>query len=222
MPGCWANSETTQIATPMPGLEITTRARLASPAPRDAGKWFSLVTPAISDSSTPSTRGPFVHCDCRPVLAPTTTNSEHAIRRTPWPYVKLPIDGSVSYTPALKMAVFATKRSHGRGGQISLLDKLGTRGVSTDSSAFRSSPEPKQYLAHPRDGSRMMTRVRRMRGHAVNRKRIQRLMQLIIVTEYLCSTIGCDVVMVRAWSRHCRVSSAVSCHAQVAFPPSPR
>jgi hypothetical protein len=35
----------------------------------------------------------------------------------------------VSCTPASKMAVFTTKRSLGRSGKISLLDKLGTRGV---------------------------------------------------------------------------------------------
>ena len=35
------------------------------------------------------------------------------------------------------------------------------------------------YLAHPENGSRMMTRVLRKRGHVVNRKRIRRLMQLM-------------------------------------------
>jgi putative transposase len=37
----------------------------------------------------------------------------------------------------------------------------------------------KLYLAHPENGSRMMTRVLRKRGHVVNRKRIRRLMQLM-------------------------------------------
>jgi putative transposase len=31
------------------------------------------------------------------------------------------------------------------------------------------------YLAHPENGSRMMVRVLRRRGHEVNRKRVQRL-----------------------------------------------
>jgi len=35
------------------------------------------------------------------------------------------------------------------------------------------------YLAHPENGSRMMVRVLRRRGHEVNRKRVQRLMQLM-------------------------------------------
>ena len=35
------------------------------------------------------------------------------------------------------------------------------------------------YLAHPENGSRMMTKVLRRRGHEVNRKRVQRLMQLM-------------------------------------------
>jgi putative transposase len=35
------------------------------------------------------------------------------------------------------------------------------------------------YLAHPENGSRMMTKIPRRRGHQVNRKRIQRLMQLM-------------------------------------------
>ena len=35
------------------------------------------------------------------------------------------------------------------------------------------------YLAHPENGSRMMTKVLRRRGHQVNRKRVQRLMQLM-------------------------------------------
>ena len=35
------------------------------------------------------------------------------------------------------------------------------------------------YLAHPENGSRMMVRVLKRRGHKVNRKRIQRLMQLM-------------------------------------------
>jgi len=35
------------------------------------------------------------------------------------------------------------------------------------------------YLAHPENGSRMMVRVLRRRGHAVNRKRVQRLMRLM-------------------------------------------
>ena len=35
------------------------------------------------------------------------------------------------------------------------------------------------YLAHPENGSRMMTKVLRRRGHHVNRKRVQRLMQLM-------------------------------------------
>jgi putative transposase len=37
----------------------------------------------------------------------------------------------------------------------------------------------KIYLAHPENGSRMMVRVLRRRGHAVNRKRVQRLMRLM-------------------------------------------
>ncbi len=37
----------------------------------------------------------------------------------------------------------------------------------------------KLYLTHPENGSRMMVRVLRRRGHKVNRKRIQRLMQLM-------------------------------------------
>ncbi len=37
----------------------------------------------------------------------------------------------------------------------------------------------KLYLAHPENGSRMMTRVLRRRGHQVNRKRVRRLMQLM-------------------------------------------
>jgi putative transposase len=37
----------------------------------------------------------------------------------------------------------------------------------------------KLYLAHPENGSRMMVRVLRRRGHAVNRKRVQRLMRLM-------------------------------------------
>jgi len=35
------------------------------------------------------------------------------------------------------------------------------------------------YLAHPENGSRMMTKILRRRGHEVNRKRVQRLMQLM-------------------------------------------
>jgi len=35
------------------------------------------------------------------------------------------------------------------------------------------------YLAHPENGSRMMTKVLRRRGYEVNRKRVQRLMQLM-------------------------------------------
>jgi putative transposase len=35
------------------------------------------------------------------------------------------------------------------------------------------------YLAHPENGSRMMVRILRRRGHEVNRKRAQRLMQLM-------------------------------------------
>jgi putative transposase len=35
------------------------------------------------------------------------------------------------------------------------------------------------YLAHPENGSRMMVRVLRRRGHEVNRKRVQRLMRLM-------------------------------------------
>ena len=35
------------------------------------------------------------------------------------------------------------------------------------------------YLAHPENGSRMMTKVLRRGGHEVNRKRVQRLMQLM-------------------------------------------
>jgi len=35
------------------------------------------------------------------------------------------------------------------------------------------------YLAHPENGSRMMTKVLRRQGHEVNRKRVQRLMQLM-------------------------------------------
>jgi len=35
------------------------------------------------------------------------------------------------------------------------------------------------YLAHPENGSRMMTKILRRRGHHVNRKRVQRLMQLM-------------------------------------------
>ena len=34
------------------------------------------------------------------------------------------------------------------------------------------------YLAHPENGSRTMTQILRRRGHEVNRKRVQRLMQL--------------------------------------------
>src|ERR1035437_10598878 len=34
------------------------------------------------------------------------------------------------------------------------------------------------YLAHPENGSRMMTQILRRRGHEVNRKRGQRLMEL--------------------------------------------
>jgi putative transposase len=35
------------------------------------------------------------------------------------------------------------------------------------------------YLAHPENGSRMMTKILRRQGHEVNRKRVQRLMQLM-------------------------------------------
>lgn len=35
------------------------------------------------------------------------------------------------------------------------------------------------YLAHPENGSRLMTSVLRRKGHQVNRKRVQRLMQLM-------------------------------------------
>lgn len=35
------------------------------------------------------------------------------------------------------------------------------------------------YLAHPENGSRMMTKILRRRGHEVNRKRVRRLMQLM-------------------------------------------
>ena len=35
------------------------------------------------------------------------------------------------------------------------------------------------YLAHPENGSRMMTTILRRQGHEVNRKRVQRLMQLM-------------------------------------------
>ena len=35
------------------------------------------------------------------------------------------------------------------------------------------------YLAHPENGSRMMTKILRRGGHEVNRKRVQRLMQLM-------------------------------------------
>jgi putative transposase len=35
------------------------------------------------------------------------------------------------------------------------------------------------YLAHPENGSRQMTSALRRRGHEVNRKRVQRLMQLM-------------------------------------------
>ncbi len=35
------------------------------------------------------------------------------------------------------------------------------------------------YLAHPENGSRMMVRVLRRRGHKVNRKRVQRLMRMM-------------------------------------------
>jgi putative transposase len=35
------------------------------------------------------------------------------------------------------------------------------------------------YLAHPENGSRMMVKILRRRGHEVNRKRVQRLMQLM-------------------------------------------
>ena len=35
------------------------------------------------------------------------------------------------------------------------------------------------YLAHPENGSRMMTKILRRRGHEVNRKRVQRLKQLM-------------------------------------------
>jgi putative transposase len=35
------------------------------------------------------------------------------------------------------------------------------------------------YLAHPENGSRMMVRVLRRTGHVVNRKRVQRLMNLM-------------------------------------------
>jgi putative transposase len=37
------------------------------------------------------------------------------------------------------------------------------------------------YLAHPENGSRMMVRVLRRRGHEVNRKRVQPLMQLMSI-----------------------------------------
>ena len=35
------------------------------------------------------------------------------------------------------------------------------------------------YLAHPENGSRMMTTILRRGGHEVNRKRVQRLTQLM-------------------------------------------
>ena len=35
------------------------------------------------------------------------------------------------------------------------------------------------YLVHPENGSRMMTKVLRRRGHRLNRKRVQRLMRLM-------------------------------------------
>jgi putative transposase len=35
------------------------------------------------------------------------------------------------------------------------------------------------YLAHPENGSRMMTKIPRRRGHEINHKRVQRLMQLM-------------------------------------------
>jgi putative transposase len=35
------------------------------------------------------------------------------------------------------------------------------------------------YLAHPKNGSRMMVRVLRRKGHKVNGKRVQRLMRLM-------------------------------------------
>jgi putative transposase len=51
--------------------------------------------------------------------------------------------------------------------------------AESDRNLFLMEEIDRLYLVHPENGSRMMTKILRRRGHEVNRERVRRLMQLM-------------------------------------------
>jgi transposase len=98
--GFLASSVMTGTATPMPGHARTTpgpHQSLEPPAPR---KGFWPVTPATTDSATPSNGGPSVRCVVRPALGPITTPCELGRSATMLHFASSPTASSASCTAA--------------------------------------------------------------------------------------------------------------------------